>query len=47
LLAKPEIIKTDEQSQEGNDKETSKSEDEVALQIKTEAKKAYPCLEKD
>jgi len=45
LLAKPDKIEADGQGQERNDKETRQPQRYVPLQKKTEAKKAYPCLE--
>jgi len=44
-LAKPDKTKACEQCHEGDGKETGKSPDEVPFQKKTEAEKAYPCLE--
>jgi hypothetical protein len=45
LLAKPDKIKAYEQCQQGNHKETGKTQDEVPFQKKTDTKKANPCLE--
>ena len=47
MLAKPDGIKADDKSQERNDKKTSKPENQVPFQEKTNAEKAHPHLERN